>query len=135
MIDRISLVFNDYPGQLPKVFVDKEKIKISIENLVENAINYTPKNGTVTLALSKDTNNNILISVKDTGIGIPKDQQERIFTKFFRSGNALRVQTEGSGMGLFVSKNIVESHKGKIWFESAEGQGTTFFILLPALQS
>ena len=131
---KISLVFNDYPGQLPKVFVDKEKIKISIENLVENAINYTPKNGTVTLALSKDTNNNILISVKDTGIGIPKDQQERIFTKFFRSGNALRVQTEGSGMGLFVSKNIVESHKGKIWFESAEGQGTTFFISLPSLQ-
>lgn len=128
---KIKLNFNDYPEALPAIFVDKEKIKIAIENLTENAINYTPKDGSVTLSLGRD-GNNIIISVKDTGIGIPKDQQERIFTKFFRSGNALRVQTEGSGMGLFVTKNIVEAHKGRIWFESVEGQGTTFFISLPA---
>jgi two-component system sensor histidine kinase VicK len=127
---KIKLVFNDYPEILPKLSVDKEKIKIAIENLTENAINYTPKEGSVILALSKD-GNNILISVKDTGIGIPKAEQERIFTKFFRSGNALRVQTEGSGMGLFVTKNIVEAHKGRVWFESFEGKGTTFYISLP----
>jgi len=72
-----------------------------------------------------------LISVKDSGIGIAKKDQPRLFAKFFRADNALRIQTEGSGMGLFVSKTIIEKHNGKIWFESKEGEGTTFYITIP----
>jgi len=128
----IKLVFEKPITRLPDVYIDEEQIKLAIENLIQNAINYTPENGTVTVSLkdNKDTKE-VEIIVKDSGIGIPVEQQQRIFTKFFRSTNAIRVQTSGSGMGLFVTKNIVESHNGRIWFESQEGQGTTFHITLP----
>jgi len=69
--------------------------------------------------------------VKDNGIGILKDQQNRIFTKYFRGTNALKTETEGTGLGLFIAKNIVEVHGGKIWFTSEEGKGTSFFFTVP----
>ncbi len=72
-----------------------------------------------------------MIEVKDTGIGISKEETPRIFTKFFRSSRALLHHTDGTGLGLYVSKNIIEQHGGKIWFESVENKGTTFFISLP----
>ncbi len=73
----------------------------------------------------------IEFSIKDTGTGIPKEQQERIFTKFFRGTNATKMEADGSGLGLFIAKNIVAAHNGKIWFESEEGKGTTFYFTLP----
>ncbi len=112
------------------VKVDVEKIKLAIQNLLENAISYTPKGGRVTVSL-KERENEIEFSIKDTGVGIPKDQQKRIFSKFFRAPNVMRMQTEGTGLGLFITKNIIESHGGKIWFESEEGKGTTFYFTLP----
>jgi two-component system sensor histidine kinase VicK len=75
------------------------------------------------------------VSVHDTGLGIPADQQERIFTKFFRATNAMRVDTEGSGLGLFISKNIIDAHGGRIWFKSEEGKGTTLSFALPCAPS
>jgi len=69
--------------------------------------------------------------VQDSGIGIIKDQQSRIFTKYFRGTNALKMETEGTGLGLFIAKNIVETHGGKIWFTSEEGKGTSFFFTVP----
>lgn len=99
--------------------------------MIDNAIHYTMPGGKVTVILTGDKNE-IKITVKDTGIGIPQNQQERVFSKFFRAANAMRVQTDGTGLGLFITKNIIEAHGGKIWFESEEGKGTTFYFTLPA---
>ena len=115
---------------LPKVKVDAEKIQLAIQNLIENAIKYTPPHGTVTVSLKSD-NGKVEFSVKDTGVGIPDDQQGRIFTKFFRGANVVRLDTEGTGLGLYTSKNIVEAHGGKIWFESEEKKGSVFYFTLP----
>ena len=110
--------------------LDVEKMKLAIQNLLDNAIRYTQPGGRVTASL-KYVKKEIEFSIKDTGIGIPKDQQERVFTKFFRGANAIRLETEGSGLGLFITKNIIEAHGGKIWFESEENVGTTFHFTIP----
>lgn len=128
----LNFYFKKPTGLIPKVKVDEEKISLCIQNLVENAINYTPKGGKVEAKIEYDENKKeIIFSVKDTGIGIPEDQKNRIFTRFFRAENAIRSETEGTGLGLFITKNIVEAHGGKIWFESKEGKGTTFYFSLP----
>jgi PAS domain S-box-containing protein len=114
----------------PLIKVDEEKIKLVIQNLIENALIYTLPKGKVTVTIDLQ-NGNFFFKIQDTGIGIPKEVQDRIFTKFFRASNAAKIDTEGSGLGLFVTKNIVESHGGKIWFESEEGKGTTFYFTIP----
>jgi len=120
-------------GKGPKVVkADTEKLSLAVKNLVENAIYYTPPGGSVTVFLKKK-DNQLEFCVQDTGIGIPKDQQHRIFGKFFRGDNAIRKETEGTGLGLFIAKNIIEAHKGRIWFESTEGKGTSFFFSLPII--
>lgn len=111
--------------------VDIEKIALAFQNLVDNALKYTQSGGTITISLKKEEHE-IKISVKDTGVGIPKDQQVRVFNKFFRGANVMRMETEGSGLGLFIAKNIIEAHGGKIWFKSDESKGTTFWFTLPA---
>ena len=98
--------------------------------MLENSIRYTPTGGEITISLTC-TNTYAGLSIKDTGVGIPKDQQDRVFSKFFRGGNVIRLETEGSGLGLFIAKNIIEAHGGKIWFESEENKGTTFNFVLP----
>jgi len=127
---KIKFEFKKPEKKLPKVMLDVEKMRLAIQNLLENAIRYTQPEGRVTASL-KYVKKEIEFSIKDTGIGIPKDQQERIFTKFFRGGNAIRLETKGSGLGLFIVKNIIEAHGGKIWFESEEGKGTTFYFTIP----
>ena len=118
--------------KLPQASMDVEKIKLVVQNLIENAIKYTPLGGKITVSVGyREDKKEIIFSVKDTGVGIPEDQQSRVFTKFFRGANVMRMETEGSGLGLFISKNIIEAHGGKIWFESKEGQGTTFYMVLP----
>jgi len=119
--------------KLPPVVVDAEKIKLALQNLIENAIKYTLPGGKISISL-KRLEDSIEFSIKDTGVGIPKDQQNRVFTKFFRGANAMKLETEGSGLGLFITKNIIEAHGGKIWFESEEGKGTTFYFTLPIVQ-
>jgi len=121
------------PQKLPKVKVDVEKISLAIQNLLENAIRYNKESGEIEINL-KEKGKEIEFSIRDTGIGIPKDQQNRVFTKFFRGYNAIKMETEGSGLGLFITKNIIEAHGGKIWFESEEGKGTTFYFTLPIVQ-
>lgn len=116
--------------KLPKILIDVEKIKLAIQNLIDNAIRYTLSGGKVIVSL-KRIKGGVKFSVKDTGVGIPKDQQKRVFSKFFRGKNVMRLETEGSGLGLFITKNIVEAHGGKIWFKSEEREGTTFYFTLP----
>lgn len=116
--------------KLPHVFVDESAIKVAMQNLLENAVKYTPQGGSVTFALSQGPLG-VEVAVEDTGIGVPKEEQGRIFNKFYRSENAVRVETDGSGLGLFITKNIVEAHGGKIWFESQLGKGSTFGFTIP----
>jgi signal transduction histidine kinase len=114
------------------VAADIEKITLVAQNLLENALKYTPKGGKITFFVKhKVKANKIEVSVKDSGVGVPKDQQARLFTKFFRAANVMRMETEGSGLGLFICKNIIESHGGEIWFDSEENKGSTFYFTLP----
>lgn len=122
----------DIDKRLPDLTIDEEKIKLVLQNLVENAINYSHQKSSVTIAVKNDiARNEVVFSVKDSGIGIPDDQRARIFTKFFRAENAVRAETVGSGLGLFIDKNIVEAHKGRIWFDSELDKGSTFHFGIP----
>ena len=133
---KIVLDFEKPKTKLPRITIDTEKIRLVVQNLLDNAVRYTPLHGRITILLEiikfhdKDERE-IIFSIKDTGVGIPQDQQPRVFTKFFRGANVMRMDTEGTGLGLFISKNIVEAHGGKIWFESEERKGTTFYFTLP----
>lgn len=127
---RIKVILIKPAEKLPETILDVEKIKIAIDNIFDNAIRYTPSGGRVTLSL-KYGKKDIELSIKDTGIGIPQKQRKRVFTKFFRGTNVVRMETEGTGLGLFIAKNIIEAHGGKIWFESKEGAGTTFYLTIP----
>jgi signal transduction histidine kinase len=117
-------------NNLPTVFVDPSQIKLVVENLIDNAIRYTKEKGIVEIRLEKKEKY-VLFSIKDSGVGIPEGDRKYIFQKFFRAENIMREQTRGSGLGLFVAKSIVENSGGKIWFESEEGKGTTFYFVLP----
>lgn len=116
---------------LPTIKADVEKIEVAIYNLLNNAINYTPVGGQITIALSKYGAEEVLFRIQDTGVGIPKDEQKQIFLKFFRGSNVRRGEVSGTGLGMFITKNIIEAHGGKIWFESEENKGTTFYFTLP----
>ncbi|MFA5368593.1 MAG: ATP-binding protein [Candidatus Paceibacterota bacterium] len=127
---KTKLKFNKPKELLPEVLVDKEKMSMVVQNLLENAIKYTNLEAEIDISLEK-TDKDVLFKIKDSGVGIPKEQQERIFTKFFRGSNVIKMETDGSGLGLYTTKNIVESHSGKIWFDSEEGKGTTFYFTVP----
>jgi signal transduction histidine kinase len=119
--------------QVPELYIDVDKMRLVFQNLLENAVKYTIKGGSITIR--SDINDGALIvSVSDTGIGIPRDQQGNIFQRFYRASNAKLIQTDGSGLGLFLVRKIVEAHRGKAWFESLEGKGTIFYIQLPLRQ-
>lgn len=115
---------------LPNVYTDPEKISLVIQNLVDNAIKYIKGKGEIKISLESNAKF-VKVTIRDTGVGIPASQQKFIFQKFFRSDNIMKHQTVGTGLGLFIAKSVVEESKGKIWFESQEGQGTTFYFTLP----
>lgn len=115
---------------LPKIKGDPEKIKVIIQNIVDNAIEYIKAKGRVWINIDKD-DHFLKVSVKDTGVGIPKEQQKYIFQKFFRSDNIMKYQVVGTGLGLFIAKAMVEAHGGKIGFYSKEKKGSTFWFTLP----
>jgi len=109
---------------------DKEKLTVVFDNIIANAVKYTPPKGKISIK-SFRREKDIQFKISDTGIGIPKKDIDKIFSKFFRSKNAVGFETSGSGLGLYVAKNIVERHGGTITLESEEGKGTTFIITLP----
>jgi signal transduction histidine kinase len=129
---KIQLKYERPGKKLPLVKIDIEGIKTVIENLLDNALRYTQEGGEIEISLTTPvTETELQFSIRDNGIGIPEGQKERIFTRFFRAENAIKKETEGSGLGLYISKNIIDAHGGKIWFDSKEGQGTTFYFSLP----
>lgn len=127
----LKIKFDHSPKDLPKVYADPERIRAVFQNLLENAVKYSHPDGTIEITMSHGENEHVLVRIKDDGIGIPKDQQKNIFDRFFRASNAVKAETDGSGLGLYIVKNIVERHDGKIWFESSEGNGVSFYFTLP----
>ncbi len=124
-------LFSKIPASgLPEINMDGEKMGLALANVLDNAIKYTPKGGRIDFLVSQEQGL-IKIVVQDSGIGIPKDQKGRLFTKFFRANNAVGVQTSGTGLGLYMVKKIIDRHNGKITVDSAEGKGATFIITLP----
>jgi len=126
----IALVCDKDAPQELTLTVDELKMRQVFQNLISNAIKYSKDKTEIMIGCDKKKDS-ITFFVKDEGIGIPKHQQGQIFNKFFRAENALTVQTDGTGLGLYIVKSIVEAHGGKVWFESIENKGTTFFISLP----
>lgn len=125
----IKLVFTK--GDIPKVSIDPEKIRAVLQNLLENAVKYSHVGGKVNISLStKD--GLVKVAISDEGIGIPLDQQKNIFNRFYRAPNAIKLQTDGSGLGLFIVKGIVERHGGTVWFDSSENKGSTFYFTVKA---
>ncbi|OGS27501.1 MAG: hypothetical protein A2297_09865 [Elusimicrobia bacterium RIFOXYB2_FULL_48_7] len=122
----------DIPENLPLIRADAGRIKQVVSNLLTNAYKFTPENGTVELSVS-DEDKKILIKVKDSGIGIPKAEQEQIFERFYQVDGSTTRTAEGTGLGLTITRLIVEAHKGKIRVESdgVPGSGTEFTVLLP----
>jgi len=115
---------------LPKILVDPSQIRLVIENLLDNAIRYIKDKGKVSIRLEQ-RGRKLYFEIKDNGVGIPKEDQRYIFKKFFRSSNVMKHQTQGSGLGLYIAKSIIDQSGGKIDFESQEDQGSTFWFTLP----
>ncbi|MCP6719152.1 MAG: HAMP domain-containing histidine kinase [Patescibacteria group bacterium] len=120
----------DAEEKLLEVFSDPSQIRLVIENLLDNAIRYSRDKGKIEIRIS-NKNKDVLLSIKDNGVGIPQGDQKYIFQKFFRSENVMRYQTQGSGLGLYISKAIIGGAKGKIGFKSEENKGSTFWFTIP----
>src|SRR5205814_10383578 len=110
---------------------DREKIRQALGNLVDNAIKYAPSGGTITLG-GRAERDHVVLFVRDEGIGIPRDEQAHVFERFHRVDTRLSRTTQGVGLGLYITRVIVEAHGGQIWVESGcSNQGSTFYIRLP----
>ena len=129
-----KLVFFSLPTQIDPIVImlDPVLLRQVILNLFSNSIHYTNENGTVEGSWFIDKEKNeVIYSVKDNGIGIPLDSQSRIFSKFFRASNAMLKIADGTGLGLAFVKDIVTSWGGRVYFETEEGKGSTFFFTMP----
>jgi signal transduction histidine kinase len=128
---KIKLSFK-YEPSIPLLNIDTKRMSLVINNMITNAIKYTQAddNGYISVDLSEQ-DNKFLFSIADNGVGIPKHDQRHIFKKFFRANNTMKMKTGGTGLGLFIAKAIIESHKGKMWFVSEKGEGSTFYFILP----
>ena len=112
------------------VEIDTDKIMQVIDNIMNNAIKYSPDGGKIEVHLM-ETHNNVVLSISDEGLGIPKKDLEKVFERFYRVDKARARQQGGTGLGLAISKEVMKAHQGQIWVESVEGKGSTFYISLP----
>ncbi len=126
----LNLQFIPPTVEIPNIQADKLRINEVLANLIANAINYTNPNGQIQVSIEKNAQE-VITHIKDTGIGIKKEAIPHLFNKFFRAQESLTQGTKGTGLGLYISKSIVDLHKGKIWVESEEGKGSTFSFSLP----
>lgn len=127
---RNQKISESYDKDMGLIDLDENLVRIVIQNLITNSIKYTANGGKINISIHKN-NNELLITVEDNGYGIPESQKDRIFEKFFRADNIREVETDGTGLGLYMVKQIVEKSGGKIWFESQEGKGTSFYVSIP----
>ena len=135
---KISFELKKPTKALPPIEGDENKLRVVLENLIDNAIKYTPQGGRVSVTLSDDklnsANRAIQVDIADSGIGIADTDRSKVFSKFFRASNAIRIEPDGSGIGLYLSKDIVEMHGGSLSYEQAPGGGTVFHLILPLTQ-
>ncbi len=115
---------------LPKVTADQNKLQVILTNFISNGIKYNNSPGTVRIT-AKPEGDMLVVSVADTGLGIPKEQQANMFKKFFRVSGDDRSHIPGTGLGMYITKQFIEAMGGRLWFESGAGEGTTFFFTLP----
>ena len=124
----------DFPSPFPIVHADAARIEQLLSNLIGNAIKYSPNGGAIRVS-GRAKPDAIEVTVSDEGIGVPVDEQSRIFERFYRADDALSRRTQGSGLGLYIAKAIVEAHGGRIWVNSAPGRGTAITFSLPRDES
>lgn len=123
-------IIRDFPEDAVWVDLDPDRMQQVIDNIMNNAVKYSPDGGVITVRMTI-RNDSTLLSVSDQGMGIPKSDQTRVFSRFFRVDKARSRAMGGTGLGLSISKEVVEQFGGRIWVRSAEGKGTTFYISLP----
>ncbi len=123
----------ELPDGLPPVFADPRKLQIILLNLLSNAIKFTPEGGRITIQATPE-GEDMVISVHDTGIGIPESEQDRVFERFYQVADSLRREQGGLGLGLSIAKGMVEVHGGRMWVESRVGIGSAFYFTLPCWQ-
>lgn len=141
VIEQASLVAREYkikvymeppPETSMEIEADPEKLGLALSNLLENAIKYNVENGRVVIGVERLAESPFIqVNVADTGMGIAKEDMEKLFTKFFRGENVKTKETAGSGFGLYIVKNIIQRHGGRIWAESELGRGSVFHFTLP----
>ena len=117
-------------GVIPALTIDKTRVQQVINNLIYNAIRYTKGRGDIKISIGRDSRN-VLFACRDNGVGISDKEKKKIFTKYYRSPRVVALATDGSGLGLFISRAIIMQSGGKIWFSSKLGRGTTFHFTLP----
>ena len=126
-----TLVIDAQPSRIV-ASLDSQRIEQVLSNLLSNAMKYSPQGGQILLTIRVDQEAGIAaLAVHDQGIGIPASQHTRIFSRFFRADNARAIGIEGTGLGLYLCRELIHLHDGRIWFESVEGQGSTFYVSLP----
>lgn len=130
IVEKKMNIEKEFDSEVTKITADAKIMRIVIQNLLSNSVKYTPAEGTVGIKITKE-DKHLLITVYDNGLGIPEEQQKKIFTKLFRADNARDVDSDGTGLGLYLVKGIVDQASGKIWFESEVNKGTTFYVKLP----
>ena len=114
-----------------KALGDERWLHLVLDNLISNAIKFTHPGGRVRVRV-QDKGEFVMVSVSDDGIGIPLDDREKVFERFYRAGNRSEVNAPGTGLGLAIAREVVDKHGGKIWLESELGKGTTFHFVIPA---
>lgn len=127
-------IYTELEGDNLTFKFDIVRLKLVLQNLIENAIRYNVDNGEVVIKAEKK-DSYLEVSIRDTGVGIPEGELDKVFTKFFRAKNVVKFETEGTGLGLYIARNIIEAHGGKIWVESIENRGTTFYFTLPLTEN
>jgi len=123
----------DFPHEFQPVLADPEKIEEALTNLIDNAIKFSPQGGTITIK-GETLGYEVLVAVADEGIGIPLRDQEWIFDRFYRVEDSLVRPTQGTGLGLYICKMLIEAHGGRIWVESEPGKGSRFIFSLPIVE-
>jgi PAS domain S-box-containing protein len=144
-IEQRGIKVTDHVQKIPQVIADPKQLRMVVQNLLSNAVKYTSEKGAVdvTLRLAKPEDLAIaglkgadphwFFSVQDNGYGIPQDQQSKIFGKLFRADNVRKLDVEGTGLGLYIVKEVVEKMGGRVWFTSIESVGTTFYVVAPVI--
>jgi signal transduction histidine kinase len=131
-VEKVVALEATIPEPSTLVWADRDKVNQVLVNLIGNAIKFTPAEGTVTVSASRNGKDSVQVSVSDTGPGVPEDEKEKIFEKFYQVAEVDGVKPKGTGLGLAICKALVELHGGRIWVETEMNRGSTFSFTLPA---